>query len=255
VAAAAQRTCIVALCAAVAELYAFAEDELSMLRLLESRAWPGGGAQGGPALSTHPPRSEPAASRVVGLGMPLREELLSLLQTLVLSAAPHGKALQEWLSHCWHRLFVDMTRGAGGARMRDDDEEEGEEGEDDDDDDEEEEDEDEPMDTGDDHGTADGAAAAAREQLARLSRSLHALAWTPLVDASVSRMLHAQLRETLHRRCAAQFERRVLARMLAWLDREVRAGSVYLSISIICVYIYIYIHTFVYIYMYRYMYR
>lgn len=250
--AAAQRRCVCALMEAVSELRAVAESELSILRVLEAREWPGGSNAGASSVSAFPARPEPPGHIRVGLGMEISEELLSLLQTLTASAEPNPGALEDWMAHCWRRLFVDATRGAGGLaadgpvggawvgaewgedgdggtsgeRMENESEEgsgeespwdgESDEGE------EEGEEHDEPMDTGDDLLSARSGASGAWAQLAALSRHLHALGWVAWVHASVSRTLHETLRHTLRRKCAGHFETRMLGRVLGWLDRRVR---------------------------------
>ena len=244
-AAAAQRLCVTVLQSALSELRAFVEGELLLLHKLESGSWPEIGVeQANDAVSSFPAQFEAPSRVLVGLGRSLREELLSLLQTLLISAAPHAKAIEEWLSHCWHRLFVDSTSGEGIGtsgiaalltwsgeddeqlgEINSDEEEwrdgEGEEGEDD-----------EPMDIGEQgqplpsgYGlkcdTFNNIGSTAARLLQSLSRELRGLGWSAWVDASVSKTLHETFRRALRRRCARQFEQRVLGRMLGWIDRRV----------------------------------
>jgi hypothetical protein len=238
--AAVQRRIQAAFFAATHELSAYVGAQLTMVSVLEEYGWrsmaPGGAPPARVAVGAVPPRKI------------MFNEVLETLHALVLSRAPTQAALSWWLTVCWHRSVIDMREppppasAVGGAQrsaphMREapppasavggaqrsaphGDEEEGEEeGEEevvawDADERAEGEDEDEDENMGVD-------AAAAAEALRACSAQLHQLRWLPLVEPTLSTVLHGRLHAALLRTCAKRFDTPYLQHILSWVHSSV----------------------------------
>ncbi|KAL1514528.1 hypothetical protein AB1Y20_003625 [Prymnesium parvum] len=139
-------------------------------------------------------RDEPAEGEAAAEGSYASYELLTSLQAVVLAFAPEGHSFDAWvrMSLPWTRL---PARGdGGGGEGGSEDEEEGE---------------------GMDEDLSQ------RESLRRCCVHLSELCWLPLIEPTLSSTLHAHLHAKLMRRCANQFEERMLQGMLSWLDAKV----------------------------------
>ena len=222
--AAVQRRIQAAFFAATHELSAYVGAQLTMVSVLEEYGWrsmapgmaPGGAPPARVAVGAVPPRKI------------MFNEVLETLHALVLSRAPTQAALSWWLTVCWHRSVIDMREApppasaVGGAQRSapHGDEEEGEEeGEEevvawDADERAEGEDEDEDENMGVD-------AAAAAEALRACSAQLHQLRWLPLVEPTLSTVLHGRLHAALLRTCAKRFDTPYLQHILSWVHSSV----------------------------------
>ena len=246
--AAVQRRCQAAFFAAVHELGAYVSAQLAIVGLLEGRGWhaassAASAAAGGAAC----PPASPAT---------LCDEVLTLLQALVLAQAPAPEAFANWLTACWHRSAGTLARGGesasggGGGEEGGEGGEEGEEGEGDDDD--------WLGDGGDEGDEAMGVVVGAHEAMGVESpqcsavsvqssavsmavvdapsadtalraccEQLHRLRWLPLVEPTLSAMLHQRLHAALLRTCAKRFDtpclQRVLSRVHTGVARWLRA--------------------------------
>ena len=202
--------------AAVTELARYVGAQIELVALIDGRQWQhaaggGGGGGGGGAILQPTPQCE---------------EVTTLLQACVLAQAPEAHTFAHWLTVCWQRSFADI---AGGGEMA----EGGEEDEDADEDAWGEEDEDEDAaaeDGGEGEGMLVDESAASASHAALLSApgaaslraacdALHSLGWLPLVEPTLSTMLHKRLHATLLRRCAKRFDERLLRRVLGWRRR------------------------------------
>jgi hypothetical protein len=195
-----------------------------MVSVLEEYGWrpmaPGGAPPARVAVGAVPPRKI------------MFNEVLETLHALVLSRAPTQAALSWWLTVCWHRSVIDMReppppssavgsahQGAQHSAPHGDEEEGEEEGDEevvawDADERAEGEDEDEDENMGVD-------AAAAAEALRACSAQLHQLRWLPLVEPTLSTVLHGRLHAALLRTCAKRFDTPYLQHILSWVHSSV----------------------------------
>jgi anaphase-promoting complex subunit 2 len=174
--------------------------QIELVALIDGRRWHGcGGGASAPASLPETPRCT---------------EVTTLLQACVLAQAPEALTFAQWLTICWQRSFADIVQGGG---EEEEEEEEGGAWADEDDG------EDSSMaDAADGMAVDDDAAAiAASEPFRQCCEALHRLGWLPLVEPTVSSMLHRRLHAALLRRCAKTFDERLLHRVLSWLRRGV----------------------------------
>ena len=216
--AAVQRRIQAAFFAAMHELSAYVGAQLTMVSVLEEYGWrsmaPGGAPPARVAVGAVPPRKI------------MFNEVLETLHALVLSRAPTQAALSWWLTVCWHRSVIDMreppppsSRSAHPSAPEGEEEEGEEVGEEevvawDADERAEGEDEDEDENMGVD-------AAAAAEALRACSAQLHQLRWLPIVEPTLSTVLHGRLHAALLRTCAKRFDTPYLQRILSWVHSSV----------------------------------
>jgi len=192
----AQRACVGALFHAVEQLHSFVDGELRLLHLLEKH--------GGTGSTFFIGNSEDEVPSGTG-------EVLTHLQTLLLASPADAQSFHSWMALCWRRLFVDITRHNREATEGDEDDDGG--GGDDD--------EDEPQQDSDPMDLGGPSAEVSSERLRHFCGLLHALRWLPLIETTLSGMLHEHFRATLCRRCARVFDKRLLALSLSWLDQDV----------------------------------
>ena len=238
-----QRSFQAAFFAAVHELNRYVSAQLHLVALVDGRQWHSAALQ--------------------CAGTPRCREVTEMVQAFVLAQAPEAHTFAAWLTVCWQRSFADASRGvsaaapAGGSEGGDDveGEEEGEEEAFEDGGGEEGGEGEDVSDMLVEDGTAGGGAA---EPLRACCAELHALDWLPLVEPTLSAMLHQvrnlstspslhlpaspslhdpshplfcvfplapMLHQRLHalllRRCAKRFDERMLKPVLAWLRKGV----------------------------------
>ena len=149
------------------------------------------------------------------------KEIIETLQAYCLALAPDREAFSTWLTVTWQRSFVDVSRGESVKEVEEEDGEESEEeaeaweaeGED-------EEGEEGAAMVVDDAGE-DTSLPPVAEPLRACCAALHHLCWLPMVEPTLSAMLHLRLHASLIRRCAKHFDERMLHRVLAWLRKGV----------------------------------
>ena len=170
--------------------------------------------------------------------------LLAGLPALLISAAPSEAAFGTWMTMCWERSFHDWreVRRSGAPETASDDPWISF-GDCDGDDDASDSDGDGGGGAGgggggrgggvggaagkddgmavDEGGRAGSAAARRLQRLRPFCEELHELSWLPLSEATLSSMLHGQLRAHLHRRCEGRTTEPMLDRMLRWLNATV----------------------------------
>ena len=215
-----QRRCQAAFFAAVQELAHYVGGLIQLVAIVDGRQWHAA-AEFAAAWSEH---SAAAAAGPPPLPHPFPEtarciEVVTLLQACVLAQAPDASTFSQWLTVCWKRSFADISRPRTGG---DDD---GDGGDDEEDEEAAAWDEDEDEDEEGDGMVVDDRASSplppAAEPLRLCCAALHQLGWLPLVEPTLSALLHLKLHASLRARCAERFDERLLSRVLSWLRRGV----------------------------------